>query len=108
MNKRLRKKKRVGEFNELGFEVLGDLRPGISDDDIEAFVDRLIDTVETRKLAFGGGAGRDDKLDGFVTRMGRGRAIEDDRAALAAFLEGDAAVVRHEVGALRDAWHGWD
>ena len=26
MNKRLRKKKRVGEFKELGFELLGDLR----------------------------------------------------------------------------------
>lgn len=52
--------------------------------------------------------GRDDKLDGFVTRMGRGSATEDDRAALAAFLAGDDAVVRHEVGALRDAWYGWD
>jgi len=40
MNKRLRKKKRVGEFRELGSELLGDLRPGISDDDIDAFVDQ--------------------------------------------------------------------
>jgi uncharacterized protein YggL (DUF469 family) len=71
-------------------------------------VDRLIDVVEARKLGFGGGAGRDDKLDGFVTRMGRGSATEDDRAALAAFLAGDDAVVRHEIGALRDAWYGWD
>ncbi|NOJ79208.1 50S ribosome-binding protein YggL [Myxococcus xanthus] len=30
MNNRLRKKKRVGEFKELGFELLGYLRPGIS------------------------------------------------------------------------------
>jgi hypothetical protein len=108
MNKRLRKKKRVREFKELGFELLGDLRPGISNDDIEAFVDRLIDIVAKRKLAFGGGAGRDDKLDGFVTRIGRGSATEDDRAALAAFFTGDDAVVRHEVGPLRDAWFGWD
>lgn len=105
MNKRLRKKKRVGEFKELGFELRGNLRPAISDDEIEAFVDRLIDVVEARELAFGGGAGRDDKLDGFVTHMGRGSATEDDRAALAAFLKGDAAVVRHEVGGLRDAWY---
>lgn len=47
MNKRLRKKTRVGEFKELGLELLGDLRPGISDD-IEAFVDRLIDVVDPR------------------------------------------------------------
>jgi len=108
MNKRLRKKKRVGEFKELGFELLGDLRPGISNDDTDAFVDRIIVVVEARNLGFGGGDGRDDKLDGFVTRMGHGSATEDDRAALAAFLEGDAAVVRHDVGALRDAWYGLD
>jgi len=108
MKKRLRKKKRIGEFKEFGFEVRGDLRPGASGDDIEAFVDRLIDVVEARSLAFGGGAGRNDKLDGFITRAGRGSATVEDRAALAAFLDGDAEVARHEVGALRDAWHGWD
>jgi uncharacterized protein YggL (DUF469 family) len=106
MNRRLRKKKRVGEFKELGFELLGDLRPGISDDDIDAFVDRLIVVVEARRLGFGGGGGRDGKLEGFVTRMGRGSAsaTEEDRVALAAFLKGDDAVVRHELGALSDAW----
>jgi uncharacterized protein YggL (DUF469 family) len=77
-------------------------------EDAEAFIDALIDVAEARQLAFGGGAGRDGKLDGLVTRMGRGSAIEEDRAALAAFLAGDDAVVRHEVGALRDAWYGGD
>ena len=108
MKKRLRKKKHLGELKELGFEVRGDLRPGLCGNDIEAFVDRLIDIVEARSLAFGGGAGRDDKLDGFVTRPGRGSATEEDRAALAAFLDGDKEIAGHEVGALRDAWHGWD
>ena len=103
MNKRLRKKKRVGEFKELGFELLGDLRPGLAGADLDPFVNRLVDVVEARKLGFGGGAGRDDKLAGFVTRMGRGSATED-RAALAAFLAGDVDVVRHEVGPLKDAW----
>jgi uncharacterized protein YggL (DUF469 family) len=96
VKKRLRKKKHLGEFKELGFE------------EREAFVDRLIDIVEARSLAFGGGAGRDDKLDGFVTRAGRGSATEEDRAALAAFLDRAAEIARHEVGALRDAWHRWD
>lgn len=39
--------------------------------------------------------------------MGRGSTIEDDRTALAAFLVGDDAAVRHAVGALRDAWRRW-
>ena len=50
------------------------------------------------------GGGRDGKFEGFVTRLGRGSATEEDRAALATFLKGDDAVVRHEVGALTDAW----
>lgn len=108
MNKRLRKKKRVGEFKELGFGLLGDLRPGTSDDDIDAFVDRLIVVVEARKLGFGGGGGRDGKFEGFVTRMARGSATEDDRAAISAFLASDPAVILHEVRELRDAWYGWD
>jgi uncharacterized protein YggL (DUF469 family) len=108
VKKRLLKKKHLGEFKELGFEVRGGLCPGLSGNDLEAFVDGLIDIVEARSLAFGGGAGRDDKLEGFVTRAGRGSATEEDRAALAAFLDGAAEIARHEVRALRDAWHGWD
>jgi uncharacterized protein YggL (DUF469 family) len=52
VKKRLRKKKHLGEFKELGFEVRGDLSSGFSRDHIEAFVDRLIAVVEARSLAF--------------------------------------------------------
>lgn len=106
MRRRLRKKKHVGEFQELGLEVCANLRPELSEADIEAFVDRWIDAVEARKLAFGGGGGRNGKLEGFVARAGRGSATEDDRRALAAFLEGDDTIVGHEIGPLRDAWYG--
>lgn len=68
MNKRLRKKKRVGEFTELGFELLGYIRPGISNDDIDAFVDRLIVVVEARRLGFGGGGGCDGPLRARISR----------------------------------------
>lgn len=109
MNKRLRKKKHIGEFKELGFEVLADLRGGLSPQELDAFLDRWIDAVEARQLGFGGGGGgRDGKFEGFVARAGRGSATDDDRAALASFLGGNAAVVRHEVRELRDAWYGWD
>lgn len=37
MNKRLRKKKRVGEFKELGFEVSAQLRSGMTQVEVEAF-----------------------------------------------------------------------
>jgi uncharacterized protein YggL (DUF469 family) len=60
---------------------------------------------EFREFGF---AVRDNKLDGFVTRAGRGSATEEDRAAMAAFLDGATEIARRDVGALRDAWHGWD
>jgi len=107
MRKRLRKKKRVGEFQELCFELRAELRSDQDEAELSAFVDRLIETVEARKLAFGGGAGRDHLLEGVVTRDGRGSATEDDRAALAAFLEADGYVLRHDIGKLQDAWYGW-
>lgn len=59
MKKRLRKKKHLDELKELGFEGRGDLRPGLSGNDLEAFVDRLTDMVEARSIALGGRAGRE-------------------------------------------------
>ncbi len=105
MKRRLRKKKRVGEFRELGFEVTATLRDGLSDAELAAFLDRWIDAIEARRLAFGGGGGA-RTVTGFVTRAGRGSATDDDRAALAAVLQADTAVARHEAGELRDAWYG--
>jgi uncharacterized protein YggL (DUF469 family) len=105
MKKRIRKKKRVGEFQELGFEVSASLRAGTSDVELEAFVGRLLDFVETRELAFGGGAGFEGRLSGFVTRGARGSATDDDRQALARFLVGDGVIAEHEIGRLEDAWH---
>ena len=107
MKRRLRKKKRIGEFKELGFEVLADLRDGLLPNELDAFLDRWINAVEARQLAFGGGGGgHDGKFEGFVARAGRGSASDEDRAMFAAFLESDAAVIRHEVRKLRDAWYG--
>jgi uncharacterized protein len=74
VKRRLRKKKRIGEFKELGFEVFAYLRDGLSPHEFDAFLDRWIDAVEGRRLAFGGGGGRDGKFEGFVTRIGRGSA----------------------------------
>ena len=65
---------------------------------------RWISTVEGRQLAFGGGGGYDGKFEEIAARPGRGCASDEDRVTLAAFLESEAAVIRHEVRELRDAW----
>lgn len=52
MKKRLRKKKRVGEFRELGFSFELDLEL-TSQDDLDAFVDSMITFAEARNLGIG-------------------------------------------------------
>lgn len=103
MKKRLRKKKHVGEFQELGFEVVAKLRPDLGRDAINAFTDRLIAAIEAQQLAFGGGVGTE--INGFVTRFARGSATADDRTRVSAFFASDPDVVQHEIGGLRDAWY---
>lgn len=103
MKKRLRKKKHVGEFRELGFEVRATLHNEISPEQHEAFVDQWIELVEARGLAFGGG-GRAPVFEGFVTRAARGSASEHDRGALSVFLAEHHTVAAHQVGDLVDAW----
>jgi len=104
MRRRLRKKKRLGEFQELGFEVNAELAADTGDKGSWAFFGRLIDAAEARQLGFGGG-GSGTHFTWFVVRLGRGSADEADREALAGFLRGDAAVVHHDVGPLVDAWY---
>ena len=84
------------------------LRDGLSDADSEACLDRWIDAVESRGLAFGGGDSRNGTFEGFITRAGRASATAEDRQVLAAVLAADAAVIDQHFGPLVDAWHGWD
>jgi uncharacterized protein YggL (DUF469 family) len=65
----------------------------------------LIDLVEARELGFSGGM-TTDELDGYITRMKRGSATEEDRAAIAALLEAETALVRQQVSALTPAREG--
>jgi uncharacterized protein len=107
VNRRIRKKRRMGEYKEFGFEMRAQLRPNLTEAERIAFLDRWLDAVESRKLGFGGSYALDGKFEGFVTRAGRGSATEDDRTALGAVLKQDPAVVSSELAALRDAWYGW-
>lgn len=103
MRRRLRKKKRLGEFVELGFLVRVEFVPAVDDPGFDAYLDRWIDAVEARRLLVGGGGSR-KAFEAFVTGRGRASATDADRAALATFCANDAAVIRHDVGPLIDAW----
>jgi uncharacterized protein len=99
VNKRIRKKHRVGEFTELGFAATFTLEDHVTGGGVHEFLDRLASEVlEPRGLECGGGGDRGWEL--FVSRPDGESASEDDRAAVSAWLAGRAEVREVTVGPL--------
>ena len=107
MRKRLRKKRRLGEFREFGFRVRIVTAAGLTEAERNMLLwdGWVLGFVEGSGLQFGGGGLRD--WDGYVTSDAhRGSATEHHRRAAAAWLASQAGVARYEVFPLTDAWHG--
>jgi len=101
MKKRLRKKLRLREFQELGFLTDFDLNTTFTHEAEHTFWNKLIAFVESQGLEIGGG------LNSFyVVRTGRGTATEADREFLMAWLHQQPEVSNVKVWPLDDAWHG--
>jgi len=104
MRKRLRKKLRLEEFRELGFEVQFRLLDGWTEPELDRFWDVFIaDAVEREGLICGGGCGR--TWDITVMRPHRGSATEADRSKLSQWLAQHPGVRDARVGPLVDMWH---
>lgn len=102
MKKRLRKKLRFGEFQEMGFQVRFDSPKEMTDDDVlDTFWPRLIDVVEDNSLEIGGSL-----TSFFATGETRRTVTEAQRAALGDWLRAQPEVSNVALGPLRDAWHG--
>lgn len=110
LNRRQRKKLRVGEFQELVFEVRMRFHQPMGDAALDGFMDELFDLVESRRLAVGGLGGRLPLLetDGVISAWKRGSPTEKDRQAVLDWLQRQPEVATAEVGAFVDAWYGWD
>lgn len=108
MKKRLRKKLRVGEFSELGFELRITLAAGLSEIEREDAIDAFIaQAIEANELAVGGGYG--EVWNFFVTRAGVGSVTPSEREAVVAWLEAEPRFARVEASPLLDAWYQtWD
>lgn len=101
MKKRLRKKHRLGEFQEFGFDLQLTLAPGLDDRAIEDFLDSfLLEAIEAHGLLAGGGF-----LAGFfvVAEARRASATEAHREAVRQWLASRREVQAFRVSALRDA-----
>ena len=101
-SRRLRKKLRVGEFQEFGFEVALELVAGLDDEGGEAFVDRfLAEVIEPNGMCYGGW-----DRGGYVASYGRGGLSEAHRQHVIPRLEAVPEVKAFVVHPLSDSWHG--
>lgn len=107
-NARQRKKHRVGEFQEMGFEFSADLADATAantDDLLGRFIE---EAVEPAELAVAAGI-NDCALHGFAVAGGkRGSVTPEQRERLEQWLRNAGAFSNVQVGPLRDAWHGAD
>jgi uncharacterized protein YggL (DUF469 family) len=110
LNRRQRKKLRVGKFQELVFEVSIVFHQPMEGAALEAFVDGFIDLVESRRLIVGGLGGRLPllKTDGVVSTRERGSPTEEDRQAVLNWLQQQSEVAGAEVGVFVDGWYSWE
>lgn len=82
--RRLRKKLRVDEFQEFGFDMSWTFNHSVSEEQIDTLVDRFIDEViELRALGFHGGGHKE--WEGIIATQEIGKCSEEDRIAVTDF-----------------------
>jgi uncharacterized protein YggL (DUF469 family) len=99
--RRLRKKLKIAEFQEMGFEYKTELVKAMDDETQSKLIEDLVtEVIEPRALALGGWV-----HSGFVSKNGLGSVTEEDRAAVNQWLANRAELKNIEVSALMDAWY---
>lgn len=98
--RRIRKKWRIGEYTQYGFEVWLDAH---SADEAGRALDALVAIAEGRGLYLGGGFNRDEGLV-FVTRQDGASCTDADRAAFVDIARIVPGVTNVEAMPLEDVW----
>ncbi len=101
-NRRLRKKLRVDEYQELGFDIAFKLADDSDSDTIEDFLNRFFDeAIQPNELGFGGEG--DTLWHGLVCTQKLGKCTEEHRSIVEKWLTDNGATTV-TVSALYDVW----
>ena len=102
--RRIRKKHRIGEFTEYGFDVTADLVDGTLSDVADTELHMLVDQIDSRGLSCGGGTDM-KSIYLFASPRRRGHtATKEDLAAIHEYLLTREAVKTVQTGPLIDSW----
>lgn len=103
-SRRIRKKLRVDEFQELGFDVAWQLAEGINGDELDAFINKFFgEVIETNGLGFGGEG--DTLWHGLICTQKLGSCTDEHRASVEKWLT-DNGATSVAISPLYDIW--WD
>jgi len=110
LNRRQRKKRRVGEFQERIFEISVIFKTSLTLVDWDIFIDDFCEQVESRGLGLCGFGGRMPlaATDGWIQKRGRGSPTVAQCQDLMTWLVKRPEVQEALTGAWVDAWHGWE
>lgn len=103
MKRRLRKKKRMGEFTEYGFALWARFPKWKTRDEGLDFADTFFDFIVDMGICCGGGMGH--QWDLFVCCDGRGSVTEKQREDISMWLHNCELCIKFSLSSLRDAWN---
>lgn len=104
MKKRLRKKRHLKEFQEMGFAVYCTHLCKTDEEQYKLMCD-FIEMIEVLHLCVGGGYGKDNDMDYFVCYYGRGTVTPIARQQVIDWLENDERINSVKAEQLIDAWY---
>ena len=101
-SRRLRKKLRVDEFQELGFDIAWKFKEDITNDEVEAFINLFFaEVIEPNGLGFGGDG--DSLWHGIICTQEIGKCTDEQRALVEKWFK-DNGVSTVSVSELYDVW----
>jgi uncharacterized protein YggL (DUF469 family) len=105
VKRRLRKKKRLGEFADWCFELDAKFTPPLEEHQLDQLCDRMTEEVEAAGLTFGGGGNTCTWRS--IVQFGERQPDEDDRLYFHGWFRRQPNVSSCNVGSIRDANYGW-
>jgi uncharacterized protein YggL (DUF469 family) len=105
MKKRLRKKKHLKEFRQLGFGLDFQTRPHLSWEASMEVVSRAIAFIDQGGRECSGGSCLANEFSLAVCRRGSTSATEEDRTSVEQWLRTQPEIVACTVGPLVDVWY---
>ncbi|UCX03952.1 50S ribosome-binding protein YggL [Shewanella sp. HL-SH8] len=103
-SRRLRKKLRVDEFQEFGFDIQWTFEESVSEQDIDSLIDQFIhEVIEPRQLGFHGGGHKE--WQGIIATQHIGKCTDEDIAVITDFWK-SKPVKDVEATTLYDIWWG--